>query len=432
MMEMLQMFIWKLAFWASGLVFVFPMEKRENFRKRAAVIAAVICVEAVCFGMFWDGGIGKNVWGMAPVSVLMVMFLYMGWELSFMAALYYSIWAMVVWQLLLEFWVCICLFLWKGAREETLLSAILCLVYFGASFGLFAGTIARWMPKDRKKIGPRQTLSALLLYFIIEMLSYAPTLRNLGRNSEDWKFLLMSQIICVIILYMQNELFKKIEIKEELVVTKLLWKKAEDQYRLSTENIALLNQKSHDLKHQIRALRQIKGEEFEAYLQEIEENVNIYEAVVKTGNHVLDTILTEKSLYCKSRGIQVSCVADGSQMGFFDTVDLYALLGNAMDNAIEAVEKFEDVEKRQIDVLIYRKQDFLILQFINPMPERLVYEKGFPVTTKGDRKFHGFGLKSIEQMVRKYDGTMDICEEDGCFSLKLLIPVPKEEAAPKD
>ena len=141
---------------------------------------------------------------------------------------------------------------------------------------------------------------------------------------------------------------------------------------------------------------------------------------------MFDTILTEKSLYCKDRGIQVSCVADGSQMDFINTIDLYALLGNALDNAMEAVEKFCEIEKRQIDVLIYRQQNFLVMNIINPIPEHLVYEEELPVTTKGDKKIHGFGLRSMQYIVRKYDGFLNISEEDGCFSLKILMPIPRE------
>ena len=203
----------------------------------------------------------------------------------------------------------------------------------------------------------------------------------------------------------------------------LLYETQQEQYRLSKENIAIINQKCHDLKHQIRALRNADKEELDRYLGEIENSVEIYEAIVKTGNDVFDTILTEKSLYCQKHGIVVSCVADGSQLGFIDTIDLYAILGNAMDNAIEAVEKLEEKEKRQIDVLIYRQHNFLVMNIINPMPEQLTYEEGIPLTTKRDRNSHGFGLRSIRQILKKYEGFLNVSEEDGCFSLKMLIPI---------
>jgi sensor histidine kinase regulating citrate/malate metabolism len=252
----------------------------------------------------------------------------------------------------------------------------------------------------------------------------APSVQKIHLKDDNWKVIILAQIMCIIIMYMQNELFKKSEIKQELELMNLLWKKEQEQYHLTKENIALINQKSHDLKHQIRAIRKATKEEFKQYLDEIEESVLIYESIVKTGNDVFDTILTEKSLYCKDREIQVTCVADGSQMDFINTVDLYAILGNAMDNAIEAVEKFEDKEKRQIDVLIYKQQSFLVMNFINPMPEKLVYKEELPVTTKGDKKVHGFGLRSIQYITKKYDGVLNISEEDGCFSLKILMPIP--------
>ena len=94
-----------------------------------------------------------------------------------------------------------------------------------------------------------------------------------------------------------------------------------------------------------------------------------------------------------------------------------------MDNAIEAVEKFTDTEKRQIDVIIYRKQNFMVVNIINPLAETLTYRDGLPVTTKKDADFHGFGLRSMRQILKKYNGFLDVCEEDGCFSLKMLIPI---------
>ena len=120
-------------------------------------------------------------------------------------------------------------------------------------------------------------------------------------------------------------------------------------------------------------------------------------------------------------------MADGSQMDFINTVDLYAILGNALDNAIEAVEKFKHTEKRQIDVLIYRQQKFLVMNIINPLKGELIYEEELPVTTKEDRQYHGFGLKSMRYLVKKYDGFLTVGTEDGCFSLKILIPIPSEK-----
>ena len=116
-------------------------------------------------------------------------------------------------------------------------------------------------------------------------------------------------------------------------------------------------------------------------------------------------------------------MADGSCLDFIDTVDLYTILGNAIDNAIEAAVKLEEREKRQIDLMIYRRKKLLTIQLINPLEAPLVYEEGVPVTTKKDREYHGFGLKSIKHTLKRYDGALNIEEADGCFFVTMLIPI---------
>lgn len=427
MMEMLHAVLLQGTFLTSGIVFASAMEKKEPFRKRFGFsLAITFCLLIVVYLLKIEVNVFLLLMTKSLFSViLMVFFLHSCWEMSWTVAIYDAIWAMALWLMLCEDWQVIRVLILKKWGSQWLFL----LFFFGLLFAfghcVCAYTIAKWMPKDRKeKLGPRQMTSAILIYLLIQMLAMAPSVQTVRLEDDNWKVIFLSQIMCIIILYMQNELFKKSEIKQELELMNLLWKKEQEQYRLTKENIALINQKSHDLKHQIRALRKATKEEFKQYLDEIEESVLIYESIVKTGNDVFDTILTEKSLYCKDREIQVTCVADGSQMDFINTVDLYAILGNAMDNAIEAVEKFEDKEKRQIDVLIYRQQNFLVMNFINPMPERLIYDEELPITTKGDKKLHGFGLRSIKYIAKKYEGVVNISEEDGCFSLKILMPIP--------
>ena len=135
--------------------------------------------------------------------------------------------------------------------------------------------------------------------------------------------LLVVQLYCVSLLYLQTELFKKSALEKELLTMNMLMKQKETQYALTRENIDLINRKCHDLKHQVRALRSVADEESkERYLSELEKSVEIYGAIVKTGNDVLDTILTEKSLMCQAKGIKINCVADGRRLDFVDPVDL--------------------------------------------------------------------------------------------------------------
>lgn len=426
-MEQILAVIFILAMWLCAFTYVGNMQRRERFWPKVLLAVGAfyifldLCVRAASADVFVIQIIFR-VCGM-PILFLVV---YSCWRLSFSLSLYYSIWAFMSWHFMCELWMgLLSLLEYLGIVTRTR-GVVPALLVFGVGNLLIRFTFARWMPEDSKeKLGPRQLISAVVIFGAFEIIAYAPGAEIVFPGEGEWMIIYLSQMLLILLLYLQSELFKKSAIRQELAMMNMLWEKKQEQYELSRENIALINQKCHDLKHQIRAIRSMKQEEIDTYLNEMEESVQIYEAIVKTGNEVLDTILTEKSLYCKERGITISCVADGSQMDFIHTIDLYAILGNALDNAIEAVEKFKHQEKRQIDVMIYRQQQFLVMNIVNPVKESLVFEEDLPKTTKRERFYHGFGLKSIRYMVRKYDGNLNISVEDGCFSLKILIPIPQ-------
>lgn len=426
MIDFLRFCVLQIMFWSSGAVFAYPLKKRKNFKVKSIIFLVIIICYSVIFWMFlWHGDHRVEIICRIVSSLMLVGFLYSGWEAKLSIAIYNAIWSIALWQVLEEICRMIELIGKDFFAKYPFMIIVGMIILYTINDIWVALTIGKWMPVDRgDSIGPRQLGSAILIFGIIEVLSMSPILRNAAEHSFEWRFLYVCQFLAILILYLQNELFKKSSIKQERDLMNMLWKNKQEQYEISKENIELINQKSHDLKHQIQALRKLNKEDFDKYLDDLEETVGIYESIVKTGNDVFDTILTEKSLYCKKRNIQVTCVADGSQLDFIETIDLYAILGNALDNAIEAVDKFENPEKRQIDVTIHRQKNFLVMNFMNPIPEKLIYKDDFPISTKNDKKNHGFGLRSIRHFVKKYDGVLNISEEDGCFSLKIMIPVP--------
>lgn len=413
----------------SGFVYVYTIEKRE---KRYLRLFLFTLVYLLGFGFmnywFYPDTLEEEVLLRLGGFFFLTIFLHTGRSLSWRASAYYAIWAFLTWQLLYQ----LCMLSWNIGYEHWKIRVgrfwVMEVLIFVAGLSISAITIGRTMPEHgQKKIGIRQISLAGVTLIIFQLLVMTPGKIQTRLANRQWMAIYSIQVLLGVLLYLQNELFKKSEMRQELELMDLLWKKNKEQYQISKENIAVINQKVHDLKHQIRALKDASKEELDQYLDEVENSVQIYESIVQTGNEVLDTILTEKSLYCQSRGIQVSCVADGEQMDFINTVDLYAILGNAIDNAIEEVQKFQNQEKRQIDVLIYRSQQFLAINVINPMKGRLEYEDGLPMTTKEDRKMHGFGLRSIKYILKNYDGFFNVSEEDGIFSLMMLIPIPSKE-----
>ena len=98
--------------------------------------------------------------------------------------------------------------------------------------------------------------------------------------------------------------------------------------------------------------------------------------------------------------------------------------GNAIDNAIEGVEGLPDPDKWVVSLTIRGQSGFVCIQTNNccgALPQR---EDGLPLTTKADRANHGFGLKSIRYLARKYGGTMCVSVQDGVFILQITLPTP--------
>lgn len=238
-----------------------------------------------------------------------------------------------------------------------------------------------------------------------------------------------AMLCSVFVLWVQVSQRKAIRWQRELAAQEQIWKSQKEQYQLSKAQIELINQKCHDLKHQVAALRTIHDEQQrEDSIRKVEQAVMIYDAAIHTGNEVLDTVLTEKSLTCERKEIKWTCMADGSQLGFLDPVDLYAIFGNALDNAIEAVQELTEPEQRVIAVTVFNRGKLTILQIENYYNGQLTFQDGLPKSTKGDDDHHGFGMKSIRQIAEKYSGSISIHTEDGIFVLSIILPVPDETA----
>ena len=217
----------------------------------------------------------------------------------------------------------------------------------------------------------------------------------------------------------ETHLALKNEIIEQLLASE------QKKQQMTAENIELINRKCHDLKHQIHALRHISSEdERNDYIRQVEKAVLFYESAVKTGNETLDLILMEKQLYCKEHGITLTSICDGSKLSFLSTTDLYALFGNALENAIESVSG-EAPENRIISFRSAARGGVLSIHFENYLGHALNMRDGLPLTTKDDESFHGFGMLSIRHIVEKYGGTMSIRTDQQRFRMDILLPCPE-------
>ena len=408
--------------WTSCLVFLLPLRRKTHFKVRL-ILSGAVCV-LILSGVYYliENLTDWSYWGQVPLLFITyfsaVLIFYNCVKGKGFGLWYCGVWGTMTFLLVLETSYVLCSPL-LGDLGNWLLK-ILFSVAVNVAIGL---TLARWMPeKGQYQIGPRQMVSAWVFCIMSENLFiYAKV------DPGAALFNIVLQFYCITLLYLQSALFKKSSMRKELETIQLLWHQQKGQYQLSKETIELINHKCHDLKHQVQAIRAVKDEkERETYLEKIEKSVQIYSAIVRTGNEILDTILTEKSLICENSGIHINCVADGSLLAFMNPVDLYTLFGNALDNAIEAVRKLESKEKRVIDIMLYERQRFLMLQIVNPMCGEVKFEDGLPLTTKAKNGYHGYGMKSMLHTIQKYEGHLTTEVKNGCFYFNVMLPLERD------
>ena len=230
-------------------------------------------------------------------------------------------------------------------------------------------------------------------------------------------------VCCLMVLLLQFYVMSLKQSQTDLLITSQLLYNSEEQYKQNKENIELINIKCHDLKHQIERFSK-KGSFSQEESKELESMIDIYDTNVKTGNDVLDLIIKEKSLLCQKKNIKLKCYADCSKLNFITETDLYNLFGNALDNAIEAVSKINDHDKRRINLIVKNMMSFVSINVENYFDGHIELDKqGIPKTTKNNVQYHGFGMKSIKMIINKYHGDLKIVTDDDIFSLCILFPL---------
>ena len=233
-------------------------------------------------------------------------------------------------------------------------------------------------------------------------------------------------LCCLMVLFLLFNILNIKQLKTELTITSQLLNKAEEQYKQNKENVDLINIKCHDLKHQIRNFGN-KANISNETVKELENIINIYDSNIKTNNDALDLILTEKSLLCQKKNINLKCFADCSKLNFITEADLYSLFGNMIDNAIEAVTKIEDVNKRSISLIVRNALSCTSIFISNYYQGKIILDNnGMPKTTKANNGYHGYGLKSIKLIVDKYNGDFKIDIKDSIFMIQILFTEQKQ------
>ena len=192
----------------------------------------------------------------------------------------------------------------------------------------------------------------------------------------------------------------------------------------------------HDMKNTLTVIMQLadkngnaENTELHAYLSELNQTFDRLEFQFKTGNTVVDTLLGMKyhDIMRTIPGLQLN--ADKllfPENLMIQSYDIGVILGNALDNAIEACKKQKAAEQGAetfIRLYSFSKRNMFFIRVENSFDGEVIRRQGgeFPVTTKSDKKLHGIGLTNIKNTAEKYHGGVDWTVKDKVFTLTIML-----------
>lgn len=420
-----------IAEWASCLIFIAVLQPRYD-RKKTVAISTVIMLAQMIF-MHLTGSVSLWLW--IPCMVIaylnMTLFIYVCCKTTYWESCYYSFFGFVIAECIASLeWQLFNYFFEKGQAESFGVQIVFLIFVYGLVVLGMWNIMKGHMPTDGYlDVNRKDWVTALfiaIVVFAVSNISFITRDRPFSGaySREIANIRTLVDIAGVAMLYAHFVLCCENKIRMELESVQNVLQNQYLQYKQSRESIDLINYKYHDLKHQIEVLRKEQDpEKRNAFLNKMEEEIKQYELQNKTGNGVLDTVLTSKSMYCDKHGITLTCVVDGHLLDFMETMDICSIFGNALDNAIESVIEIKEKEKRLIHLTVTQQKAFLMIRVENYFEGNLEYEKGQLESTKKDKAFHGYGIKSIRYTVNKYSGAVDIDAQDQWFNLCILIPL---------
>ena len=402
---------------------LYAQQLTPRYSARHSTFNSLIWMAGLAVFMQLTGSVPLVLWLPCMVAAIgsMYLFLWRTCETTPLEAGYYCARAFILAELAASVgWQLHCA-LWPQRTGRDPLAVLLLVLVYGVLF-----TAVYWMEKRRSTqpaklhITPLGMLMAVIMAITVFAVSNLSFVNNNEATMSIRYIRTLVDLAGVLILTVQHEQLRESALHSELTAMDDVLRRQYEQYRQSKENIKLINRRYHELKVQIATIRAERDQaKQDAALAAMESDIRRYEAENKTGNPVLDTLLTAKSLYCQQHGINMTCVADGKLLDFLSTGEICTIVGTALDNATESVAAEPDPEKKLIRVAIYAQNGFVMLRFENYCAQPVeLGPDGLPL-----RSAHGgYDLKSVRAAAEAHGGTLTLHWENEWFTLRVLLP----------
>lgn len=229
-----------------------------------------------------------------------------------------------------------------------------------------------------------------------------------------------------IVFYFSDSIYDKLQYEYKLrIAEEMIWEQSKKYFSL-VENSTEVRRLKHDQCNFILGvIDSLKKEKYDDLEEHLNKRLDTLQKVSynSPGIPIFETIITYKQTEAAKHGIRIICDTNVKGMFQFDSIDFAIILGNLLDNAIEATSKIEDSKPRNIDVFIESKSKHILLSITNPVEKDINAHE--LKTTKLDKKNHGFGLLSVQKIVDKYTGSFLLKCKDRIFEASIILPQPE-------
>jgi len=182
----------------------------------------------------------------------------------------------------------------------------------------------------------------------------------------------------------------------------------------------------HDYHNHIQLMKAYlelgKYKDMDKYLNDLDKDLTNIDTVLKTGNLMVDAILNSKLSLAMRQDIDINVKATVPEELQVADIDLCVIIGNLMDNAMEAAIKLPNPKDRFIRVYIREMKGQLYISITNSM-EGKATKSGLEYISTKLGKNHGFGLKRVDSIVNKYGGFINRQSEEGVFATEITLPI---------
>lgn len=225
------------------------------------------------------------------------------------------------------------------------------------------------------------------------------------------------------VLYLNFSVFNYFESYDKqirLAALEQIMEREGENYRAIASSYAEIRNIKHDLRNQVAILNDLlkdnKYNEAKQHINQLYKDVEKVTSVCYTENSAVDSIINLKGDYARSRNILFMSKIKVKSIDF-DTISICRILGNALDNAIEACERM-DIDEKCVCIAMYQLDNKLILEIENTS---LPVDVNNLITSKKNKGAHGIGMQSIRQTVESMNGYVSCNYENGYFSIKIVL-----------